>query len=298
MKLEYIIKSTENFANLKEMLKVHFNISDRLLLKLKKENKICVNGIPSPLHTILKSGDLVEIYLDFAENNSNIVPVNMHLDIVYEDEAYIVLNKPSGMPVHPSMDHFTDSLSNGVKYYFDECNLKKKIRPVNRLDRNTSGLVVFAKNEYIQECLIRQMKDGKFYKEYIAICDGKLENETGTIDAPIARKEDSIIERCIDESGDHAITKYELLEYNEENNYSVVKCILETGRTHQIRVHMTHMGHPLLGDSLYGHESRLINRQALHAYKLSFIHPVTQEQVFYQAELPEDIRTLLEKAPT
>ena len=293
MKLSYTLKNSENFNNLKEMLKVHFNISDRLLLKLKKGNKICVNGTPSPLHTILKGGDLVEIYIDFEENNSNIVPVNMKLDIVYEDEEYIVLNKPSGIPIHPSMDHFTDSLSNGVKYYFEQKNIKKKIRPVNRLDRNTSGLTLFAKNEYIQECLVRQMKSGLFYKEYIAVCDGKFENRTGIIDAPIARKENSIIERCVDELGDHAVTRYEALEYNEANDYSVVKCVLETGRTHQIRVHMSHIGHPLLGDTLYGHESKLINRQALHAYKLSFIHPVLQEKVLYKAEPPKDIYGLI-----
>ena len=293
MKLSYTLKNSEHFYNLKEMLKVHFNISDRLLLKLKKGNKICVNGTPSPLHTILKSGDLVEIYIDFEEDNSNIVPVNMKLDIVYEDEAYIVLNKPSGIPIHPSMDHFTDSLSNGVKYYFEQKNIKKKIRPVNRLDKNTSGLVIFAKNEYIQECLVRQMKSGMFYKEYIAICDGKLENKAGTIDAPIARKEGSIIERCVAENGDHAVTRYELLGYNKENDYSVVKCVLETGRTHQIRVHMSYIGHPLLGDTLYGHESKLIDRQALHAYKLSFIHPVSQEKVLYKAEPPKDIYGLI-----
>ena len=293
MKLSYTLKNSEHFDNLKEMLKVHFNISDRLLLKLKKGNKICVNGTPSPLHTILKSGDLVEIYIDFEEDNSNIVPVNMKLDIVYEDEAYIVLNKPSGIPIHPSMDHFTDSLSNGVKYYFEQKNIKKKIRPVNRLDKNTSGLVIFAKNEYIQECLVRQMKSGMFYKEYIAVCDGKLENKAGTIDAPIARKEGSIIERCVAENGDHAVTRYELLSYNKENDYSVVKCVLETGRTHQIRVHMSYIGHPLLGDTLYGNESKLINRQALHAYKLSFIHPVSQEKVLYKAEPPKDIYGLI-----
>lgn len=293
MKLNYTIKDTDHFENLREMLKVHFNISDRLLLKLKKGNKILINQIPSPQHSILKNGDLVEVYIDFEEDNSNIIPVKMILDIVHEDESFIILNKPSGTPVHPSMEHFTDSLSNGLKYYFDLENLKKKIRPVNRLDKNTSGLVVFAKNEYIQECLVKQMKNNKFYKEYIAICEGKFENKIGIIDAPIARKDDSIIERCIKENGSYAVTQYDVLGYSKEKNYSVVKCILKTGRTHQIRVHMRHIGHPILGDTLYGNESKLIGRQALHAYKISFIHPITKRNVCYTSNIPLDMSNLI-----
>ena len=216
----------------------------------------------------------------------------MELDIIYEDDAYLVINKPAGIPIHPSMDHFTDSLSNGVKYYFDSIGLKKKIRPVNRLDKNTSGLVIFAKNEYIQECLVKQMKSNQFYKEYIAICEGKFDKEIGIINEPIARKENSIIERCVSKSGDTAITEYELIKYNKEKDYAVVKCILKTGRTHQIRVHMSYVGHSLLGDTLYGNASELINRQALHAYKMQFIHPIKHNTVSYVASLPLDINAL------
>ena len=170
-----IINSNDNYANLKELIKIYFNISDRLLLKLKKNNKIFINGKVANINSLLYLNDLVEILIDFEEDNSNIVPIKMNLDIVYEDDAYIVINKPSGIPVHPSIDHYTDSLSNGVRYYFDSISLKKKIRPVNRLDKNTSGLVVFAKNEYIQECLVKQMKNNLFYKEYIAVCEGKFD---------------------------------------------------------------------------------------------------------------------------
>ena len=218
----------------------------------------------------------------------------MNLNIIYEDDAYLVINKPAGMPVHPSMDHFTDSISNGVRYYFDLTNLKKKIRPVNRLDKNTSGLVIFAKNEYIQECLVKQMKNNQFYKEYIAICEGEFEQKHGTINAPIARKENSIIERCIDKSGDTAITEYEVIKYNEEKNYSIVKCILKTGRTHQIRIHMNYIEHPLLGDTLYGNASELISRQALHSYKISFIHPIEKKVADYTAPLPFDMKLLIQ----
>lgn len=239
MKLSYTIQSADNFANVKEVLKTEFAISDRLLLKLKKNEKIFLNHLPCFVWSKIKVGDMVEILIDFEENSDNIVPTKMNLDILYEDEAYLIINKPAGIPVHPSMEHYEDSLSNGIKYYFDSSSFHKKIRPVNRIDKNTSGIVIFAKNEYIQECLVRQMKQDIFKKEYIAICNRIFEEKSGTIDLPIARKENSIIERCIDKKvGAPSITHFEVLEKHFEENYSVVKCKLETGRTHQIRVHM------------------------------------------------------------
>ena len=290
------INNDDNFSNLKELLKVYFYISDRLLLRLKKNNKILVNGNVANINSALSFNDLVEVLLDFEEDNSNIIPVKMDLNILYEDDALLIINKPAGIPVHPSMDHFTDSLSNGVRYYFDSINLKKKIRPVNRLDKNTSGIVIFAKNEYIQECLVRQMKTDTFEKEYIAICEGKFEREEGVINAPIGRKENSIIERCVNENGDTAITEYKVLMYNETSNYSIVKCNLKTGRTHQIRVHMSYIGHPILGDTLYGNPSNLIQRQALHSYKVEFIHPISREEVTFSTELPSDMQFLAKVA--
>lgn len=283
------INNDDNFSNLKELLKVYFYISDRLLLKLKQNNRILVNGKIANIHNSLNCGDLVEIIIDFEEDNSNIIPVKMDLNIIYEDDALLIINKPAGIPVHPSMNHFNDSLSNGVRFYFDSIGLKKKIRPVNRLDRNTSGIVIFAKNEYIQECLVRQMKTSLFTKEYVAICEGKFEHEEAIINAPIGRKENSIIERCVRVDGDTAITEYKVLKYNETNNYSIVKCNLKTGRTHQIRVHMSYIGHPILGDTLYGNSSNLIQRQALHSYKVEFIHPISREEVTFSAELPSDM---------
>ena len=290
------INNDDNFSNLKELLKVYFYISDRLLLRLKKNSKILVNGNVANVNRALSFNDLVEVLLDFEEDNSNIIPVKMDLNILYEDDALLIINKPAGIPVHPSMDHFTDSLSNGVRYYFDSINLKKKIRPVNRLDKNTSGIVIFAKNEYIQECLVRQMKTDTFEKEYIAICEGKFEREEGVINAPICRKENSIIERCVNENGDTAITEYKVLMYNETSNYSIVKCNLKTGRTHQIRVHMSYIGHPILGDTLYGNPSNLIQRQALHSYKVEFIHPISREEVTFSTELPSDMQFLAKVA--
>lgn len=269
-------------------------MSDRLLLKLKKLDRIYLNGnVTSANHLVLEN-DLIECYLDYKEDNSNIVPTEMPLNIIYEDEAYIVVNKPAGIPVHPSMDHYADSLSNGIAFYFNQIGLKKKIRPVNRLDKDTSGIVIFAKNEYIQECLVRQMKSKEFIKKYIAVVNGNLDNLEGTINAPIARKEGSIIERCVSETGDIAITHYKVLK--RKTDFDIVECILETGRTHQIRVHFAYLGHSLLSDTLYGTSSSLINRQALHAYEVEFTHPLSKKKVKYIATVPEDLNKLIENA--
>ena len=293
MRLDYIIKSNDAYSTVKEVLKAYFRVSDRLLLKLKKSNKILLNDMITNVNAVVHGNDKVSFILDFVEDNSNIVGTKMKLNIIYEDDSYIVLNKPAGIPVHPSMDHFTDSLSNGLKYYFETIGLKRKLRPINRLDKNTSGLVIFAKNEYIQEALVKQMKDNSFYKEYIAICEGKFDKESDIINAPIKRKENSIIERCVNSNGDYAITKYEVLQYNQNDNYSVIKCILETGRTHQIRVHMQFIGHPILGDTLYGNSSNFINRQALHSHTISFKHPINQNKVTYMAPLFDDMNNLI-----
>ena len=289
MKLEF--RNYDNkYDTVRQVLKQEFKLSSRLILKLKKTNNIFVNNENTFLDKEIINGDIVSVCVDFNEDNSNIVPNKMDLDILFEDDYLLIVNKPAGIPVHPSMDHFEDSLSNGIKYYFDSINLHRKIRPVNRLDRNTSGIVIFAKNEYIQEQLITQMKYNKFHKEYIAICEGLFENQTGIIDAPIARKDNSIIERCVCANGERAVTEYTVLK--EMINITEVKVNLLTGRTHQIRVHMAYIGHPILGDDLYGKPSSLINRQALHAYKTSFIHPIAKQSIEIISNLPNDIKKL------
>ena len=288
MNLSYKISNKDNFVNVFQILKEHFLLSDRLITKLKKYKKIYLNGKETYTKQKVTSGDVVSFVLDFDEDNSNIVPSNIPLDIIYEDEYLLILNKPAEIAIHPSILHYDNSLSNGVKFYFDKIKLNKKIRIVNRLDRNTSGIVIFAKNEYIQECLIKQMKTKELKKEYLAIVCGILENSSGTLNFPIARKEGSIIERCVNPNGNPAITHYDVLK--TFNNLSLVHIVLETGRTHQIRVHFSYINHPVLGDTLYGNPSDLIARQALHSYKISFIHPITKENITITAPLLSDMK--------
>ena len=289
------IMSNNKYKTIKEIISNEFGISNRLLIKLKKNNRIFLNGTNTYVAKEVSNGDKLEIDIDFDEESDNIVPTKMDLKILYEDDYLLIIDKEPNMPVHPSILHFEDSLSNGIKYYYEKNNIKRLIRPVNRLDKDTSGIVIFAKNEYIQECLVKQMKSKDFKKEYVAILEGHLENLKGTINKPISRKEGSIIEREINKDGENAITHFELIKNFEKDNIklSYVKFILETGRTHQIRVHSKSIDHPILGDTLYGSKSNLISRQALHAYKISFIHPITKSNIEIISDIPKDINNLI-----
>lgn len=252
MLLKYIVGDNKN---LRSVLKDELNISSRLFNKIKNKY-VFVNGEHAIYYKDLNVNDVVEVDFSYDDDNYNNIVSNSDIkfEIVYEDDWLLIVNKGANLPVHPSLNHYDISLSNGVRVYFDKIGLNKTVRLVNRIDKDTTGLVVIAKCEYIQECLIKQMNDDSFIKEYIAIARG-LVDSSGVIDFPIARKDGSIIERCVDlVRGENAITNYVRLNYNPELDISLVKCRLLTGRTHQIRVHFAYIGHPLLGDSLYGLE--------------------------------------------
>lgn len=253
MFLKYIVGDNKN---LRSILKDELNISSRLFNKIKNKY-VFVNGEHAIYYRDLNINDVVEVDFSYDDDNYNNIVSNpdIKFEIVYEDDWLLIVNKGVNLPVHPSLNHYDISLSNGIRAYFDKIGLNKTVRLVNRIDKDTTGLVVIAKCEYIQECLIKQMNDDSFIKEYIAIARGLLDS-SGVIDFPIARKDGSIIERCVDlVRGENAITNYVRLKYNPELDISLVKCRLLTGRTHQIRVHFAYIGHPLLGDSLYGLES-------------------------------------------
>ena len=291
MILKIIVNENDSSKTINEIINQKFDLSNRLFNKLIRDKRIFVNDKNMDTRLKASENDKITIDLNYDEDNSNIVSKQMDLDIVYEDEGMLIINKPSGIAIHPSIRHYEDSIASGIKYYFESIGIHKKIRPVNRLDLNTSGLVIFAKNEFVQENLIKQMQTKTFTKEYLAIVTEILENKTGIIDKPIARKEGSIIERCVSETGQRAITEYEVIR--EFGNNSLVKCKLLTGRTHQIRVHFADIGHPLLGDSLYGEKSDLIDVQALHCYKLKFLHPVTTKELVIKCDLSNELNNIL-----
>lgn len=291
MKIDYKVNNEKSVL---EICKDKLHISSRLFTKLKNEH-IYLNNHILNTYTPLKPGDIITINFGYPEIQENIVSnKDIKFDILFEDDWLLIVNKPSNMPVHPTMRHYEDTLSNGIKTYYGSINLNKKIRLVNRLDKDTSGIVIIAKCEYIQEQISKQMQQNIFKKEYLALVNGNLEltEDFKTINSPIKRKADSIIERVVSEDGEKAITKYKVIK--NFNGYSEVKIQLLTGRTHQIRVHFASIGHPILGDSLYGEETNLINRQALHAKKICFIHPISHEKIKVETPIPKDIYRLIQ----
>ena len=263
------------------------------LARLKKmRESILLNGAWTYMRTAVKDGDILTVHIQEPESSPNIPPVKLPLDIVYEDEDIIVVNKPAGMPVHPSLNNYENSLANGLMYYYRKQGKPFIFRCTNRLDRDTSGLTVVAKHMVSSSILSSMGMRHEITREYLAIVRGALKPSEGTIDAPIGRTGSSLIERKIDfENGERAVTHYRVVE--EQNGHSLVSLILETGRTHQIRVHMKYIGHPLVGDYLYNPDMEYIDRQALHSHRLSFTHPVTGEKMEFTAPLPTDMRKIL-----
>lgn len=292
MRLDYLV--TEEFNGLKvyNILRGPMKVSGTMIKRLKKSGGILLNNAPVRTIDGVKTGDILTVIIDNNEG-ATITPENNPISVLYEDESFIAVDKPANMAVHPSAGHQTGTLAQAVLWYLIEQGLQTKIRPINRLDRDTSGITLFAKNAYIQDQLARQMKDNRVYKAYLGIVHGVFSPEKGTIRLPIARKEGSIMERVIDSSGFDSITHYETIKVH--NDLSLVKFVLETGRTHQIRVHSKAMGHPLLGDGLYSDiETNLIGRQALHSHQLSFDHPITGKRIELVSPLPEDMKRVLE----
>ena len=263
------------------------------LTQLKKMHEsILLNGVWSYMRSPLKGGDILAVHIQETESSPHIPPVKLPLDIVHEDEDIIVVNKPAGMPVHPSLNNYENSLANALMYYYQEQGKPFIFRCTNRLDRDTSGLTVIAKHMISSSILSGMGVRHEITREYLAIVRGSLSPAEGTIDAPIGRTGSSLIERKIDfENGERAVTHYHLV--GEKNGHSLVSLILETGRTHQIRVHMKYIGHPLVGDYLYNPDMEYIDRQALHSHRLSFTHPVTGEKMEFTAPLPTDMRKIL-----
>lgn len=263
------------------------------LARLKRMHKsILVNGVWAYMRTPLRTSDILTVNIRETESSPNIPPTDLPLDIIYEDEDIIVVNKPAGMPVHPSRNNFHYSLANALMHYYQEQGQAFVFRCTNRLDRDTSGLTVVARHMVSSSILSVMGSRREITREYLAVVRGTIEPPSGTIDAPIGRADSDLIERKIDFSnGERAVTHYRVVE--EKNGHSLVSLVLETGRTHQIRVHMKHIGHPLAGDYLYNPDMEFIGRQALHSHRLAFTHPITGEHLEFTTPLPGDMLGIL-----
>ncbi|MEG0282749.1 MAG: RluA family pseudouridine synthase [Clostridia bacterium] len=300
MELKYIVKEEQTVLNI---IKKEFRISARLLLKLKNAKAICLNGEniyvnkTCPLGTLTL--DLAKVDLEEKEKIKEYMQLDIDetkIDIVYEDDAFLCINKPADMPVHMSCLHRGNTALELASKYIYKTNFKGKLHIINRLDRQTTGLVIFAKHAYIQECVSLQMQKDLTKKIYIALVDGEAQEE-GTIEANIARKEGSIIERCVDKEGAYAKTKYKKIFSDKDKNYSALLVRIYTGRTHQIRVHMQYIGHSILGDDIYNtneDRKKYIDRVALHAKSIEFIHPISKEKITLEAKLPQDMQKLMQ----
>lgn len=293
--LIYHINDTQTGLTIQQFLK-NKGFSSQNIVELKKmPESVLVNGEWVYLTRRITAGEELTIHIQENEVSEKIPPVNLPLNIVYEDEDILVVNKPADMPIHPSMNNYENSLANAVAYYYAQQNKPFVFRCINRLDRDTSGLTVIAKHMVsagILSSMVADKKASGMTREYLAVVRGSVSPSEGTIDAPIARKGDSVIERIVDfERGEHAVTHYQVLE--EKKGHSLVSLTLETGRTHQIRVHMKHIGFPLIGDYLYNPDMEHISRQALHSHRLSFPHPITKEPMTFTAPLPDDMQKVL-----
>ena len=276
-----------------DILRGELGCSSALITFLKKrEDGILVNGTHVTVRYILSEGDVLAINYEDRENDENqtVIPVELPLDIVYSDRDILVVNKPPYMPTHPSHDHQHDTLANAVAYHFKHLKTPFVFRAINRLDNQTSGLVLLARNKMAALHLSEDMAKGRVHKRYFAVLHGKLSPREGDINAPIRRREDSKIKREVHEDGARSLTRYKMLVENDM--YSAVLAAPITGRTHQLRVHFSHMGCCICGDTLYGYPCEFIERQALHAVYLEFPHPSSGEVMSVTAPLPSDIRAL------
>lgn len=289
---EYTVTDEYDGANIKTVLKQYYHMSTALIKSLKtSENGIIANGNRQHVNFILHKNDRLTLTIH-EERSEMIEPVKTDFGIVYEDEDIMIINKPAGIPTHPSIGHFENTLANGLMYYFLQKGEERTFHAVNRLDKDTSGILCIAKNRYAHNLLCESLhKD--FERKYSAIAEGCI-TESGTICAPIGRCGDGIIKRCITKDGQYALTHYRPLK--NFDSYTLVELHLETGRTHQIRLHMSHIGHPLLGDWLYGTEDKsLFARTALHSSYIRLVHPISKKTMEFTAPLPQDMSDFLIK---
>ena len=292
--IDYIIDEDSAGLRVEQFLR-RKRYSGQNLSEIKRMPKsILVNGVHYYMRQELSKGDHLQVRICETQNSEKIPPTKLPLDIIYEDEDLLVLNKPAGMPIHPSLNNYTNSMANALAYYFQSQGKPFIFRCCNRLDRDTSGLTIVSKHLVSGSILSDMTKYREVHREYLAIARGSVTPSEGTIQAPLGRKEGTIIERTVDwEHGEDAVTHYKVVK--EANGHSFVSLRLETGRTHQIRIHMKYLGYPLIGDYLYNPDMEYMTRQALHSHHMEFTHPITGEHMSFTAPLPEDMARVMQE---
>jgi 23S rRNA pseudouridine1911/1915/1917 synthase len=288
--VQYRISEEEQGLLLREYLLKHRRISRKSLSAIKHAGDIRINGERVTVRAVVKDGDLIEVTFPREEESPYLVPQKLPLDILFEDEDILLINKQAGVCVHPTFSQKSGTLANGVMYHWKEQGKQRTFHAVNRIDKDTSGIVLLAQHRLSHQQLSIQQKSNQLERRYYALVHGVIQQDSGVIEAPIGRNPHSIIEREVRDDGQYAKTTFRVCK--RYSDYTWVEVKLETGRTHQIRVHFGHIGHPLLGDTLYGGRPERIARQALHAYFTKFIHPTKGEEVIFSAPVPEDLLKL------
>lgn len=290
-KYNHKVRESDVGLSINQILKANFKFSSRFKTKIKFQKLVDLNGVPTPGFIKPELGDIISIRL--PEETSDFPAEDIPINVLYEDDDLMFINKQPGVIVHPTKGHPMHTIANGIIKYMQDNNQTYKIRFANRIDMDTSGIVIVAKSANSQHDISHQMRTNAVHKQYIAIVNGVIARDAFTIDKPIGRPNEESIQRTVlAEGGKNAITDVKVLE--RFDNHTLVEVTLHTGRTHQIRVHLTHIGHPITGDHLYGGDApELMNRQALHAAKMELKHPMTSETLEIEAPLPDDMKKCL-----
>lgn len=294
--ITYVVDADDNLVYLRDVFRKKLPLSHALLAKLKVQEKISVNGQIARTNYRLQPGDVVTVDLNLEES-SHITPQNIPVEIIYEDADILVVNKPPGLAVHPVKNRLEGTLANALTYYWLQQGESRLFRPINRLDKGTSGLILIGKSQYAHQAMFRQQKQRLIKRSYQALVEGEFKEDRGTIDLPIGHADpgSNACRRVDPVAGKPAITHYQVIKRYQ--NYTLLSLHLETGRTHQIRVHLSYLGYPICGDSLYGSKSSLLSHQALHAGHISFLQPRSLEPLEFQVKPPADMQHLLETLP-
>lgn len=290
-KYNYLVWSVEKEEVLKKVLIEEMGISLRMISELKSRRAVNVNGTLRFNHEPVHVGEIITV--DLGENRSEYGLEEGAVDVIYEDEDIVAVNKSPFIVVHPTGTHLTGTLLNYMESWFRQNGILEKVRFISRLDRDTSGILLIAKNRYAHHRMSQAHQDMMMQKTYVALIEGKMKRQEGEINAPIGRRENDGIKREVMEDGQTAITKYKVLKEGEK--FSLVELTPVTGRTHQLRCHMAYIGYPLIGDSLYGGNMEYMNRQALHSVTLEFFSPRKEEKIYLKAELPQDMQELVNR---